>query len=52
LADVREMLKRGLIEPSRTLAYFARIEPGLYRYPAVDPPSFRHAVETTLAERA
>ena len=49
LVDVREMLQRGLIEPARTLAYFARIEPELYRYPAVDPPSFRRSVETALA---
>jgi hypothetical protein len=48
LADVREMLQRGLIEPRQTLAYFARIEPELYRYPALDPASFRHAVETLV----
>ncbi len=52
LVDVREMLDRGLIEASRTLAYFAQIEPELYRYPAIDPPTFRHAVETVLAERS
>ncbi len=51
LVDVREMFDRGLIEASRTLAYFARIEPELYRYPAVDPPTFRQAVEGMLAER-
>jgi hypothetical protein len=52
LLDVREMLERGLIEPSRTRAYFARIEPELYRYPAVDPATFRQAVETALGERS
>jgi hypothetical protein len=27
LADVREMVARGLVEPRRALEYFARIEP-------------------------
>jgi hypothetical protein len=48
LADVREMIARGLVEPRRALEYFGRIEPDLYRFPAVDPPSFRHAVEETF----
>lgn len=26
-------------------AYFARIEPELYRFPAIDPAAFRRAVE-------
>ncbi|HET7600308.1 MAG TPA: hypothetical protein VFK09_08435, partial [Gemmatimonadales bacterium] len=45
MADVREMLDRRLIERNRALEYFARIEPELYRFPAVDAPSFRQAVE-------
>lgn len=45
LADVREMLRRGLIVPPELLTYFERIEPDLYRYPTIDPPSFRRAVE-------
>lgn len=45
LADVREMIGRGLVEPRRALEYFDRIEPDLYRFPAIDPPSFRQAVE-------
>lgn len=44
LADVREMVARGLVEPRRALEYFARIEPELYRFPAIDPPAFRAAV--------
>jgi hypothetical protein len=48
LADVREMLARGLIDRRRALDYFARIEPELYRFPAIDPPSFRRAVEETF----
>jgi hypothetical protein len=45
LEDVREMLARGLVEKRRALEYFLRIEPDLYRFPAIDPPSFRRAVE-------
>ncbi|MGI8886497.1 MAG: hypothetical protein ACR2G9_06245 [Gaiellaceae bacterium] len=43
------MLARELVEPTRLLAYFDEIEPELYRFPAVDPPSFRRRVETALA---
>jgi hypothetical protein len=44
LADVREMLARGLIDARESWAYFTAIEPQLYRYPAVDPASFRNGV--------
>lgn len=43
--DVRQMLARGMVEPDRLMGYFETIEPLLYRYPAIDPPSFRKAVE-------
>ena len=42
--DVREMVTRGLVEPSRLQSFFEQIAPELYRYPAVDPASFRRAV--------
>lgn len=45
LEDVRQMIDRGLIQPERVLHYFEEIEAQLYRYPAIDPPSFRRAVE-------
>ncbi|HYV09733.1 MAG TPA: DUF6036 family nucleotidyltransferase [Pyrinomonadaceae bacterium] len=45
LLDVSQMIDRGLVEPSRLLEYFSRIEDQLYKYPAIDPKSFRHAVE-------
>jgi hypothetical protein len=48
MADVGEMLRRGLVEPARAWAYFDAIEPRLYRYPAIDPPSFRRAVIEAL----
>lgn len=50
LADVREMLDRNLIDRGRLADYFARIEPELYRFPAIDPPSFRRAVEQAIAQ--
>jgi hypothetical protein len=46
--DVREMLERELVQPSRLLQLFEVIEPQLYRYPAIDPPSFRRAVERVV----
>lgn len=48
LADVREMLTRRLIDRHRALEQFARIEPELYRFPAIDAPTFRRAVEAAF----
>ena len=45
LRDVKAMLKDGLIGSSELLRMFAQIEPELIRYPAIDPASFRAAVE-------
>jgi hypothetical protein len=50
LNDVRELLRRGLIDPQDVRLHFDAIEPLLYRYPAIDPPSFRQAVEVLLSE--
>ena len=49
LADVHEMIARGLVEPRLAREYFDRVEPELYRFPAIDPPSFRRAVEEMFA---
>ena len=49
LLDAGEMLRRGLIERGELLRLFSAIEPDLYRYPAIDPPSFRAAVEELVA---
>jgi len=49
--DVRERLARRLIEPGRALEYFERIEPELYRYPALHGPSFRSAVEEVFRKQ-
>ena len=45
LADVIAMREHGLIVPAEVRACFARMEPELYRFPAIDPPTFRRAVD-------
>jgi hypothetical protein len=44
LEDVREMLRRRLVDRGQAMQYFEEIESRLYRYPAIDPVSFRSAV--------
>ncbi len=51
LLDVQAMVEAGLVLPARALAYFEEVEPELYRYPAVDPRSFRERVEETFGPR-
>ena len=48
LEDVHALIQMGLVDRRRALEYFQRIEPELYRYPAIDPRSFRRAVEESL----
>jgi len=50
LADVREMIRRRLVIPANALEYFARMEPELYRFPAIDARSFRRAVEEAFRD--
>jgi len=50
VADVRVILRTRLIEPARLRELFTRIEPELFRYPAVDPGSFRNALELALKD--
>jgi hypothetical protein len=45
------MLGAGLVEPERAREYFERIEPELYRFPALDPSTFRRAVDELFASR-
>lgn len=45
LTDVHAMLRSGLIRRDLLLQQFQQIEPRLIRYPALDPGSFRQAVE-------
>jgi hypothetical protein len=48
--DVRTMIARGLVSPLAIRDAFAQIEPLLYRYPAIDPASFKTAVDAALRE--
>lgn len=43
--DVAMMLRDGLVEKSKLWELFEAIVPELFRYPAIDAPSFRRAVE-------
>jgi hypothetical protein len=49
LADVRAMRDLGLIDGGKLRTLFERIEPALYRYPAIQPGAFRKQVEEFLA---
>jgi hypothetical protein len=51
LADVEAMIDTDLVDPERALALFAEIEPELFRFPAIDPPTFRRRVEDALGSR-
>jgi hypothetical protein len=46
--DVAALIERGLVTPEALRVHFEAIAPELYRYPAVDPASFRRAVEDVL----
>ena len=48
LADVEAMLDRGLINAGEVRRMFAQMVPELYRFPAIDPPSFRSAVDAVF----
>jgi hypothetical protein len=43
--DAQAMLRMQLIQIDQLRRFFAQIEPQLIRYPAIDPASFRAAVE-------
>jgi len=51
LVDVRQMIARRLVEPGRLRELFEAIEPELYRYPAVDPASFRRRLDDIVGPR-
>jgi hypothetical protein len=48
LADVDAMLAHWLISRDAVRRMFAQMEPELYRFPAIDPPSFRGAVDAVF----
>jgi hypothetical protein len=47
--DVQQMIASALINPADAMAQFEAIEPELYRFPAIDPDSFRRSVEELFA---
>jgi len=47
--DVETMLQRGIVDRKKLLDLFGEIEPQLYKYPAIDPPSFLEAVNRAVA---
>ena len=51
LADVRQMIDRGLVEPQELARLFAELEPDLLRYPAIDAAAFSRKVYEFLEDR-
>jgi hypothetical protein len=51
LADVEQLIGRGLVEPGRLRELYEAIALQLHRYPAIDAPSFRRRLEEILARR-
>ena len=49
-SDVAALIGRGLVDPDRLAEYVEAIATELYRYPALDPGSFRRAVGEVIAE--
>ena len=45
LLDVKELIASGLVDPADAREQFESIQPELYRFPAIDPDSFRRSVE-------
>ena len=52
LEDVEAMKRLGLVVPERLHELFEEIEPELYRFPAIAPPTFRAAVEAATSRKA
>ncbi len=48
VTDVRTMLDTGLVDHERLRELFDRVEPQLFRYPAVNAAAFRRALEEAL----
>jgi hypothetical protein len=50
--DIREMVSRGLVDARRARAYFEKMEPELYRFPAIHPATYRRAVDEVFPASA
>jgi hypothetical protein len=51
LEDVREMIERRLVEPGKAMELYDAIEDKLYRFPSIDPASFRRRAEAAFHRR-
>lgn len=49
--DVQQMIESRLIDPADAIAQFQAIEPELYRFPAIDPDSFRRSVQELFQQQ-
>jgi hypothetical protein len=49
--DVPALMEKGNVDREEALAYLEKIEPELYRLPALDPRSFRRRVEEVFGPR-
>jgi hypothetical protein len=52
VTDVEQMFRCAFIEPIQLKNLFEAIVPQLYRYPAIDPPAYRRAVEKMIEDSA
>ncbi len=52
LDDVEELLARGLVDAKQLRQLFEAVSPQLYRYPAIDPESFRKALDEVLRPKS
>jgi hypothetical protein len=50
LEDVASFVRGGYVSPQELKSRFTQIEPGLLRYPALDPLQFRKKVDNFLAQ--
>lgn len=50
--DVDEMLARELVNVRELMSFLESIEPDLYRYPAIDPPTLRRQVSMVMEKWA
>ena len=48
LADVRALRAAGLVSDDGLRQAYAHAAPDLYRYPAIDPDTYREALESAL----
>jgi hypothetical protein len=46
--DVRELLRRGLVDPDRLRELFASVRDQLYRYPSIDPAALQRRLDEQL----